>query len=407
MKKFKTIDLCSGIGGIRRGFERAKCFENVLSAEIDKYARRTYKHIFHDAVEPEHDLTTPTFKEMASRQNYDVLLAGFPCQAFSRAGLKRGFEDETKGTIFHSIMEIVRESKPQAIFLENVDNLLSHDKLRTFSIILSSLDNAGYKIIGVNREDWLNQDGKFDPMLMDVRVRRKIFMRNTRNFGLPQNRPRVYIMAFRRDAFGPGLVDQIEDPLPESFSPDTRYPDLVSLLEKDVAYTYYIASGYLETLEDHRRRHSGNPHAKSGFGFMVLNDPEKAAPAKWANTIMATGGSGKERNMIYQPHPDYAGLPPEKTGKRTPINSKGLRFMTPVEWGRLQGFLGYGFVDEKGVDRFEFPEGISLQQQYKQFGNSVSIPVIEAMALFMRSCFERINAVPKSMKEGVAFVDEL
>ena len=383
--RFRTIDLCAGIGGIRRGFERTGRFENVLSAEIDKYARKTYMHIFNETDEPEHDLTTETFKQKAADRRFDVLLAGFPCQAFSRAGLKRGFEDETKGTIFHHIVEILNRAQPKALFLENVDNLLSHDKLQTFAVILRKLTDAGYKVIGLKTKDYLSPTGEFDPMLMDVKTRRTIFMRNTRDFGLPQNRPRVFIMAFRRDAFAPGAVDRLPDVMPRKREGEAIWHGLNELIESEVDYSYYIASQYLDTLERHRARHADNKERKSGFGYVVLN--EGGAWKACSNTIMATGGSGKERNMIWQPNAAYAGLPPEKTGKRSPLNDKGLRFMTPTEWGRLQGFLGYAFPGKNRSEEF-FPKGISIQQQYKQFGNSVSIPVIEEMAKFMLKCFD-------------------
>jgi DNA (cytosine-5)-methyltransferase 1 len=111
----------------------------------------------------------------------------------------------------------------------------------------------------------------------------------------------------------------------------------------------------------------------------VVNDP--ARPQQVANTIMATGGSGKERNLIFQPVPDYNNL--VVPGKHSPINSRGIRIMTPTEWGRLQGFIGYAFLDKEGKDHFSFPAGVTEGQQYKQFGNSVSIPVIAAIAKYI------------------------
>ena len=120
MKKYKTIDLCAGIGGIRRGYELAGCFENVLSAEIDKNACRTYEHLYGD--NPMNDITTEEFKQKVDKTPYDILLAGFPCQAFSRAGKQEGFEDKTRGTLFFDIAEMINRSHPKAFMLENVDN---------------------------------------------------------------------------------------------------------------------------------------------------------------------------------------------------------------------------------------------------------------------------------------------
>ena len=135
----KTMDLCCGIGGIRRGFELAGGFENVLSAEKDEYACKTYQHLFGD--DPRHDVTDESFKKLAERTEYDVLLAGFPCQAFSRIGLKQGFRDVTKGTIFFDIAEIIDRTMPKVVFLENVENLVSHDKGQTFKTIINTLEN--------------------------------------------------------------------------------------------------------------------------------------------------------------------------------------------------------------------------------------------------------------------------
>ena len=106
---------------------------------------------------------------------------------------------------------------------------------------------------------------------------------------------------------------------------------------------------------------------------------------------MATGGSGKERNLIFQPKAGVAGK--KLKTKQTVLNSEGIRVMTPLEWGRLQGFIGYGFIDQNGVDTFSFPVGTARAQQYKQFGNSVTIPVIKEMAEFMNACFDKMNSV--------------
>ena len=109
-KKYKTIDLCAGIGGIRKGFELTGCFENVLSAEIDKHAAKTYQHLYGD--DPLNDLTSEEFKERVANTEYDVLLAGFPCQAFSSVGKKQGFRDKTRGTIFFDIADIISRTRP-------------------------------------------------------------------------------------------------------------------------------------------------------------------------------------------------------------------------------------------------------------------------------------------------------
>ena len=187
---YKTIDLCAGIGGIRRGFELTGQFDNVLSAEIDECACKTYEHLFGE--NPKNDLTSEEFKELAAKTEYDVLLAGFPCQTFSRAGQKLGFRDTTKGTIFFDIADIISRTNPRAVFLENVENLVSHDKGETLKRIVTILEEElQYRIIGVT----MDEDGGYV-------YSGKSFIRNSKNFGLPQNRPRVYIMAFSKKIYG-------------------------------------------------------------------------------------------------------------------------------------------------------------------------------------------------------------
>jgi len=118
-KKYKTIDLFAGIGGIRRGFELTGYFENILSAEIDKYACMTYQYLYGE--NPLNDVTSQDFKNKVKSINYDILLAGFPCQPFSIAGDKKGFEDKTRGTLFFHIADILKDTKPKSFLLENVE----------------------------------------------------------------------------------------------------------------------------------------------------------------------------------------------------------------------------------------------------------------------------------------------
>lgn len=140
-----------------------------------------------------------------------------------------------------------------------------------------------------------------------------------------------------------------------------------------------MSSGYLETLKKHKLREQGKGH---GFGYIVVNEVGIEHPI--ANTILATGGSGKERNLIRQHKEGVSGK--HVPTKKTALNSEGIRVMTPTGWGRLQGFIGYAFINEEGKDEFSFPKGTTPAQQYKQFGNSVTIPVIETMAHFMLKC---------------------
>ena len=370
-KPYRTIDLCAGIGGIRRGFELTGCFKNVMSAEVDQYACRTYKHLFGDG--PLYDLTSDEFNTVVSNQKYDVLLAGFPCQTFSRVGKEKGFEDESKGRIFFHIAKIIRRTRPMAFFLENVDRLVTHDGGNTFNVIIDTLINSlGYHVIGVSHSD--KGDLTFNP---------RDFVRNSRDFGVPQNRPRTYIIGFDTERFPLKKLNNLPISLPKK-GKQVLYHDLNDVLESNVEAKYYMASGYLETLIKHRERQENKGY---GFGYRIVNDPSIKKPI--ANTLLATGGSGKERNLILDPRKGIAGI--KVPGKKTPLNDKGIRVMTPTEWGRLQGFINYAFIDRNGNDTFSFPDDMPDSQKYKQFGNSVTIPVIKEMADFILECIEQLR----------------
>jgi DNA (cytosine-5)-methyltransferase 1 len=357
---FKAIDLFSGIGGIRRGFELTNEVEIVLSAEINKYACKTYEHLFGD--NPFNDVASDEFKEKVKNIKYDILLGGFPCQAFSIAGKKEGFEDKTRGTLFFEIADILDKTKLKAFFLENVEGLITHKSGDTFKTILEVLVlDLGYKVVGVEEKE-----GK-------LIYNKNSFVRNSKNFGVPQNRPRTYIIGFKKDIIPNGF--SFED-LPTGRDDLNLYRDLNDLLETNPDDKYYVASGYLETLKRHRKNHKlkGN-----GFGYEVVNREGVKNPI--ANTLLATGGSGKERNLVFDKKEGLAGKVVK--GKKTPINSEGIRHMTPDEWGKLQGFINYAFKNNDGIDLFSFPEDMSDSQKYKQFGNSVTIPVIEVLAQYM------------------------
>ena len=361
---YKMIDLCAGIGGIRRGFELAKGFENVLAAEIDKYACMTYEHLYGD--NPMNDITDEEFKKKVEKIDYDILLAGFPCQTFSRAGKQEGFHDKTRGTLFFDIADIIKRTRPKAFLLENVDSLITHNKGETFDTIIRTLTvELNYKVIGVTGK------GK------DIEYNARTFVRNSRYFGVPQNRPRVYIIGFNR-AFWGDEVDNLPNTLPEK-SEKKIYNNLNDVLDMNAEPEFFLARGYLETLERHKARHESKGN---GFGYKIVNLPETENPV--SNALLATGGSGKERNLVIDKRKGIAGK--QLPNKKTPLNDKGIRFMTPREWGKLQGFVNYAFIDKNGKDMFSFPNGVEKAQQYKQFGNAVTIPAVEEMAKFMKKC---------------------
>jgi DNA (cytosine-5)-methyltransferase 1 len=362
---YKTIDLFCGIGGVRKGFELTNKFSNLLSAEIDKYACMTYEHLYGE--NPLNDVTSEAFKNRVEALDYDVLLAGFPCQSFSIAGAKKGFEDTTRGTLFFDVADIFKRTTPKAFLLENVEGLLRHDKGKTFKIIIDTLvKELGYKIVGVNEKDGILE---YDS---------KSFLRKTVNFGLPQKRTRTYIMGFRSDLVPNNykfneLPTKKEKPI---------FNNLYELLEDDVSAKYYLSEQYIRTLEKHKATHKAKGN---GFGYKIVNIGENPI----SNTILATGGSGKERNLVIQEKPEYYGI--MFGSKKTPINDKGIRVMTPREWARLQGFKDYAFI-KNGVDTFSFPTNVSETQQYKQLGNSVSIPVIEELAKYMYKQLEEFES---------------
>ncbi len=361
MYKFKTIDLCAGIGGIRKGFELTNRATNVLSAENDKFACKTYQHLYNE--NPMNDITTEEFKESIKETDYDILLAGFPCQTFSAVGKREGFKDILRGTIFFHIAEMIESTRPKAFLLENVEGLLTHDKGKTFKIILDTLINElDYKIVGVHPN--LMNDGFY--------FEKTNLVLNAKNFGLPQNRPRVYLVGFDKRRYGEKLDKLSFKSLPSKRSKEPIYKDLTEVLVMNEDKKYYVAQGYLDTLKRHK---SSQSKKGNGFGYAIVNLPEIENPI--SNALLATGGSGKERNLVFDPQDGIAGLVVK--GKKTPLNEEGIRHMTPNEWAKLQGFLGYAFKED-GVDKFSFPKEISNTQRYKQLGNSVAIPVIEEIA---------------------------
>lgn len=246
--KLKTIDLCAGIGGIRRGFELAGGYRNIASAEIDEMACKTYEHLFHE--DPRNDVTNEKFKKHLQTLHYDVLMAGFPCQAFSSVGLQHGFEDKTKGTIFFDIAKIIKMTRPKVVFLENVQNLLSHDKQATFKTIVDTLDRQlDYHIVGVTHD----KDGI-------PQYKRSAFLRNSRDFGVPQNRPRVYIVAFSRAYFGQH-ISLLPEEAPTKRSRTPVFKSLADVLDKKVDSRFFLSSGYLDTLD------YGEPRSITGDNY--------------------------------------------------------------------------------------------------------------------------------------------
>jgi DNA (cytosine-5)-methyltransferase 1 len=314
LTSFTFIDLFSGIGGFRIAFQNlgGKC---IFSSEIDRYSRQTYQANFGDI--PEGDITLIPANQIP---DHDILTGGFPCQAFSIAGRKEGFED-SRGTLFFEIARIIKEKKPKAFFLENVKGLISHDRGKTINTILNVLRND------------LNY---FVPNPQII---------NAKDFGVPQNRERVFIIGFRDDL----AIDSFEYP-----NPTVPTPKFVDVKEENpVSVKYYLSNRYLDTLIAHKQRHKDKGN---GFGYSIIADDSIA------NSIVI-GGMGKERNLIIDKRiTDFTPV----TKIKGDVNREGIRRMTPREWARLQGFPE------------SFKIEVSDAQAYKQFANSVAIPAIES-----------------------------
>lgn len=330
-RRFNFIDLFAGIGGIRKGFDAigGHC---VFTSEWNKFAQQTYAANFRDNHPPHGDITTIGINEIP---DHDVLLAGFPCQPFSIAGVskknslgrKHGFLDETQGTLFFDVARILKAKRPAAFLLENVKNLTSHNKGHTFQIILKTLtEELGYKV-------W-----------------HKVI--DAQHF-VPQHRERIVIVGFREDV--PFSWDDLKLPAKGSVrlksilhsengsekaeAPYTLGPDAI------VNGKYTLTDKLWQYLQGYADKHKA---AGNGFGFGLVtpNDVARTLSARYykdGSEILVS--QGKKRNP---------------------------RRLTPRECARL---MGYG-------DDFRIP--VSDTQAYKQFGNSVAVPVFEAVARIMQ-----------------------
>lgn len=303
VKTYKIIDLFAGIGGIRKGFENV--FHNeckfVFSSEIDKNAQKTYYLNYKDI--PHGDITQIDAKEIPK---HDIILAGFPCQAFSVAGYRKGFED-ARGTLFFDVARIISYHKPKVVFLENVKGFVGHDNGHTFKVVEQTLKDFGYKVFA------------------------KVL--NSKDYGVAQNRERIYIVAFldydgdfefpSKQKLDKNIHSFLEDSVDESYYYNNK--PLYEKIKNDV-----ISS---DTLYQWRRQY-------------VRENKNNLCPTLTAN--MGTGGHN------------------------VPIlkDTKGIRKLTPRECANFQGF-------DKS---FKFPSDLALSHCYKQVGNSVTVSVIEAIA---------------------------
>ncbi len=297
---YRFIDLFAGVGGIRLGFEEVFKDKSsfVFASEIDKFAQQTYASNYGHL--PSGDITKIEPHEIPP---FDILLAGFPCQPFSNAGLKKGFED-TRGTLFFDIAQIAKYHKPKVLFLENVKGFKNHDKGNTFRVVKETLEELGYRV--------------FSEVL------------NAKDFGVPQNRERIYIIAF--------LDHSIEFQFPKPLDKQVRLGDI---LEEDVDEKYTISD---KLWAGHQRRKKEHKAKGNGFGYCMFNEE-----SEYTSTISARYYKDGSEILIEQ-------------------KDKNPRKLSPREAGRLQGF----------PDDFQIV--VSDTQAYKQFGNSVAVPVICELA---------------------------
>jgi DNA (cytosine-5)-methyltransferase 1 len=312
LPEFTFIDLFAGIGGIRIAFQNVggRC---LFGSEIDRYARMTYFLNFGEI--PCGDIRAVDAKNIP---DHDILTGGFPCQAFSVAGKKAGFDD-TRGTLFFEIVRIIKAKRPRAFFLENVKGLVCHGRGRTLQTILEVLGE-----------------------LTDYHVPPPRVI-NAKDFGVPQNRERIFIPGFRKD------TDYKRFSFPEGTELKCSLSDV---LEEKTETKYYLSDRYWSCLQTHKRNNSARGN---GFGYEIIK------PDGISNALV-TGGMGRERNLIKD---DALGVAACPDGK---INPHGIRRLTPRECARLQGF----------PDTFRIE--VSDTQAYRQFGNSVAIPAVQAVA---------------------------
>lgn len=330
--EYRMIDLFAGIGGIRKGFENAfkDNIKTVFVSELDTYAQKTYVENFGNIPPIHGDITTVREESIPG---FDICLAGFPCQAFSIAGYKNGIDDDyrgiCRGNLFLDVARICDAHMPKVIFCENVKGLIMNDKGRTLEIILSVFRKLGYTVYST--------------------------ILNSKNFGVPQNRERLYIVAFRND------IDSSEFKFPVATDSSKKLKDI---LEKEpVSVRYYLSTSYLETLKRHKEHHQALGH---GFGYQIKTEEDIAS------AIMC-GGMGRERNLVIDHRiTDYTPV----TKIKGTVNKEDIRRMTPAEWARLQGF-----------EEFKFP--VAEVHQYKQLGNSVTVPVISEIAKEIKKILDK------------------
>lgn len=340
---FRFIDLFAGIGGIRLAFQNngGKC---VFTSEWDKFAQKTYAANFGEL--PHGDITKISVEQIPE---HEVLLAGFPCQAFSQAGLKKGFTD-TRGTMFFEIQRILAHHQPSVFVLENVKQLKGHNKGETLKTILDILRGEHFHEIpsdipmSTEAREALNSRLNY---WVDYKILRAA------DFGCPQNRERIFIVGFNKNKFPNADFESLfKWPIP--INKATRVGDILE--DHDSVDSKYTISEKL--LEGHERRKVQHAIKGNGFGYSVFKHSDE-----YTNTLSARYYKDGSEILIDQSE-----------------HNKRPRKLTPRECARLQGFPENFIVN-----------AVSDVQIYKQFGNSVTVPVVSAVAEAVKKTLDKLK----------------
>jgi len=342
-------------------------FDSIFACEIDKYARQSFEQL-HNPLTFYNDITTRNHKEV---QQLDLYVAGFPCQSFSMAGKRKGFE-ETRGTLFFNVAEFIKENQPKTFILENVKGLVNHDKGRTFQTIVDILSNGGG-----------TQNGQISLDMFEDGLGYHIYWKvlNTKNYGIPQNRERIFIIGFKdfRDFNFPKEITlelKLEDMLQDN--PNSKYylSDKVvkriedNLKEKDKENNYQIRTHYLGGRKgDNKKGGTGHLCKTDNTSYCLDTANSQAIEVKQLNKSTESGGKQPyQQNRIYDVNGLSPALAAELGGDRSYLlNTKKIRRLTPLECWRLQGFKDEEFFSVKDV---------SDTQLYKQAGNSITVNVL-------------------------------
>ncbi len=340
---FSFIDLFAGIGGIRLAFQQSggHC---IFSSEWDRFAQKTYAANFGEL--PHGDITNISARDIKKHftkggKKLNILLAGFPCQAFSQAGLKKGFND-TRGTMFFEIQRILSICKPDAFLLENVKQLKGHNHGETIKIIMDTLEGKHFHTIP---DDVQMSDEARQALNSRLNYQADYRVLRAADFGCPQNRERIFIVGFNKKKFQGIDFNKVFN-WPDPPHTRTAVGDILES-DKSIDPKYTISQ---RLLKGHKRRKTGHKIKGNGFGYCVFKKSDQ-----YTNTLSARYYKDGSEILIDQSH-----------------LKKRPRKLTPRECANLQGFPKNFIVN-----------AVSDTQAYKQFGNSVVVPVVQKVAKSM------------------------